>query len=576
MGIGDHLVGELADRHATGEVSRPAYGRPDVPLTLTATLTKGASTKTKSFPAVVKAMPRRQDPERYFLGYFTGEGLADGEQLRFGLSTGNSALDWVGLGGGKPSLVSQLGDQGLRDPFIIRSHDGDTFYMIATDLNWFNRNRDYQINDSQYIEVFESHDLVNWSPQRHVKVAPDNAGNAFAPEAYWDDSIGAYVVFWAQAMWNDPVNRTGPGNQQMWYTTTRDFRTFAPPAVWQNPAPQSRIDTTVIKVGDWYYRFTKNEAGNAASDVFSEKNRNLRDTDIDAWTPVAPSIGRQTWVANQGYEGPLVFKANPGDTACPQQFYFWADRYTNGGGYQLSCSPDIEAPKWEAKTPRFTNTGTVRHGTVTPLALREWNRIQGIANPDVATTTDLVLPGPAIKEGDTLKATVRAADGYETGGRVRFSVAGWEQTVYLENGVASVTLPGTLARRRRDGHGRVPGPRRPDRLAGGRDGHRAPDPHAGRRVGRRHRPGDAVAHARRSGVLRRLHAGRGQGLHGVDHRHDHLDGRRRGAQHVDGHVDQRRVQPRAARRDHAGEDDVERAGEQRRGPDRVQAVDRGD
>ena len=77
--------------------------------------------------------------------------------------------------------MSQLGDQGLRDPFIIRSPDGDTFYMIATDLNWFNRNRDYQINDSQYIEVFESHDLVNWSPQRHVKVAPDNAGNAFAP-----------------------------------------------------------------------------------------------------------------------------------------------------------------------------------------------------------------------------------------------------------------------------------------------------------------------------------------------------------------------------------------------------------
>ena len=107
--------------------------------------------------------------------------------------------------------MSQLGDQGLRDPFIIRSPDGDTFYMIATDLNWFNRNRDYQINDSQYIEVFESHDLVNWSPQRHVKVAPDNAGNAFAPEAYWDDSIGAYVVFWAQAMWRDPVNRTEPG-----------------------------------------------------------------------------------------------------------------------------------------------------------------------------------------------------------------------------------------------------------------------------------------------------------------------------------------------------------------------------
>ena len=522
-------------------------------------------------------MPRAQAPERYFLGYFTGEGLADGEQLRFGLSTGNSALDWTGLGGGKPSLVSQLGDQGLRDPFIIRSHDGDTFYMIATDLNWFNRNRDYQINDSQYIEVFESHDLVNWSPQRHVKVAPDNAGNAFAPEAYWDDSIGAYVVFWAQAMWNDPVNRTGAGNQQMWYTTTRDFRTFAPPAVWQNPAPQSRIDTTVIKVGDYYYRFTKNEAGNAASDVFSEKNLNLRDTNIANWTPVAPSIGRQTWVANQGYEGPLVFKANPGDTACPQQFYFWADRYTNGGGYQLSCSADIEAPKWTAKTPRFTNTGTVRHGTVTPLALREWNRIQGIANPDVATTTDLVLPGATIKEGDTLK---RDRDAPPTATRPAGACAsrrqGWEQTAYLDHGVASVTLPGTLRGGAESVKAEYLGYDFLTASQDGRAGHRPADPHAGRRHGRRQRPRDALAHPRRTGGLRRVHPGRRPGLHRVDHRDRHLDGRRRDAHHIDSPADQRGVQPRPAGGDHARQDGLERAGEQRRGDRRLQAVDRRD
>ena len=86
-----------------------------------------------------------------------------------------------------------------------------------------------------------------------------------------------------------------------------------------------------------------------------------------------------------------MFKANPGDTACPEQFYFWADRYTNGGGYQTSCSADIEAPAWTPKTPRFTNTGTVRHGTVTPLTLREWNRILGQPNADVATTTELSL-----------------------------------------------------------------------------------------------------------------------------------------------------------------------------------------
>ena len=42
------------------------------------------------------------------------------------------------------------------------------------------------------------------------------------------------------------------------------------------------------------------------------------------------------------------------------------------------------------------------------------------------------------------------------------------------------------------------------------------------RHARRHRPGDAVADARRSGDLRRVHAGRGEGLHGEHDRERHL------------------------------------------------------
>ena len=47
--------------------------------------------------------------------------------------------------------------------------------------------------------------------------------------------------------------------------------------------------------------------------------------------------------------------------------------------------------------------------------------------------------------------------------------------------------------------------------------------------GRRHGAGDAVADARRAGDVRRVHAGRGEGLHGVDDRDRDLHGRRRGA-----------------------------------------------
>ncbi|WP_327026462.1 immunoglobulin-like domain-containing protein [Micromonospora sp. NBC_01739] len=427
----------------TGEVTRPVFGRADVEATLTATITKGGASKTKSFPVTITAMPRSEEYERYFLGYFKGEGIADGEQIMFATSNGNTALDWTGLTGGRPSLISQLGDQGLRDPHIVRSPDGDTFYMIATDLNWYDQGG-YNINDTQYIEVFESHDLVNWTPQRHVKVAPDDAGNAFAPESLWVEEIGAYVVFWAQSLWDDPVNRTGQGNAQMWYATTRDFQTFSPPQVWQDPAPLSRIDTTAIKVGDHYYRVTKNEAGNQGSDIFSEKHTDFLDSDIDNWTLLAPALGRTTWVANQGYEGPIIFKANPGDTACPGQFYLWGDRYTNGGGYQAACHEDIEAPTWNPKAITMTNAGVVRprHGTVIPLTLREWNDIRGIPNSDVTTTTEVTVEAYASgAQTTTATATVTAADGFQTGGQVRFSLGSWSTVAYLDDGAATVTLP---------------------------------------------------------------------------------------------------------------------------------------
>ncbi|MCR2817780.1 Ig-like domain repeat protein [Microbacterium sp. zg.Y1090] len=430
----------------TGEVTRPAYGQPEHRATLIATVSGDGVSQQKSFDVVVKPLPRDEEYERYFLGYFKGEGQADGEQIMFATSNGNTALDWTGLTGGMPSLVSQLGDQGLRDPHIVRSPDGDTFYMIATDLNWYDQGG-YAINDTQYIEVFESNDLVNWTPQRHVKVAPDDAGNAFAPESLWVDEIGAYAVFWAQSLWSDPVNRTGQGNAQMWYNTTRDFQTFSEPQVWQNPAPQSRIDTTAIKVDDTYYRVTKNEAGNAGSDIFSEKNADFLDSDISAWELVAPALGRTTWQPDAGYEGPVIFEANPGDTACPGQFYLWGDRYTNGGGYQAACEADIEAQTWNPKTITMTNAGVPRprHGTVIPLTLREWNNIRGIANEDVDTTTELVVADAVEGEAAVATATVTASDGFQTGGQVRFSVGDWSAEAYLEDGSASVTLPADLA-----------------------------------------------------------------------------------------------------------------------------------
>lgn len=119
---------------ASGEVKRPEHGSGNLSVTLTAAISKNGATAEKVFKATVIARPAQEGYAGYLFSYFTGEGTPDGEQIYFALSEGNDPLHWKELNGGKPVLTSTMGEKGVRDPFIIRSPEGDKFYMIATDL----------------------------------------------------------------------------------------------------------------------------------------------------------------------------------------------------------------------------------------------------------------------------------------------------------------------------------------------------------------------------------------------------------------------------------------------------------
>ncbi|WP_028609012.1 immunoglobulin-like domain-containing protein [Paenibacillus harenae] len=164
---------------AYGEVTRPKLGNGNESVKLTATISRNGVTAEKVFQATVRTSPAKEDYAGYLFSYFTGEGTPDGEQVYFALSEGNDPLHWKELNGGKPVLTSTMGEKGVRDPFLIRSPEGDKFYMIATDLkingdwNWDRAQR----QGSRSIMVWESSDLLNWIEQSMVEVSPAEAGN---------------------------------------------------------------------------------------------------------------------------------------------------------------------------------------------------------------------------------------------------------------------------------------------------------------------------------------------------------------------------------------------------------------
>ncbi|MDH6625365.1 beta-xylosidase [Streptomyces sp. LBL] len=307
----------------------------------------------------------------YLFAYFTGEGTADGEQIRYALSRGNDPLHWRELNAGKPVLTSTTGEKGLRDPFVIRSPKGDRFYLIATDLRMYQNSSgswdDVQRHGSRSIMVWESTDLVHWTDQRLVKVSPDSAGNTWAPEAYWDDSLGEYVVFWASKLYaDDDPGHTGSTYNKMLYATTKDFRTLSEPKVWNDPG-YSVIDSTVVKDKDTYYRYTKDERDPTSSSpcakfITGQKSKSLTSTTYDS---VADCIGSG---AMERGEGPTVFKSNT-----ENKWYLFIDEY-GGRGYVPFETTDLDSGKWTPSTD-YQLPASPRHGTVLPVTQKEYDRL---------------------------------------------------------------------------------------------------------------------------------------------------------------------------------------------------------
>ncbi|PNS15995.1 hypothetical protein CAC42_4396 [Sphaceloma murrayae] len=342
--------------------------------------TSGSPTPQPYDGSPASSSPYTTKYEAYLFAYFTGDTI-EGEKIYFALSNGNNALDWTELNNGQPYIQSTLGTRGLRDPFIIRSVEGSKAWLIATDLSIGSGTtwpESYTFG-SRYLEIWESTDLVNWGPQRHVLVSPPEAGMTWAPEAYFDTALNTYVIYWSSRTYppTDP-ERTGPSYSRVWYATTSDFATFSEPVLWQDEGgpTRERIDSTVLQDSQGtYHRFTKSIGGDGPGgcvDIVHESSANLTSPLAD-WSVVATCIGRANGLGN--IEGPDAFRTNPGDVN-GDKWYLFVDEF-GGRGYLPLETADLNAPDWRL-VDGFSLPASPRHGTVLPVTGDEARRLRGI------------------------------------------------------------------------------------------------------------------------------------------------------------------------------------------------------
>lgn len=300
---------------------------------------------------------------------FNSEATPMGEQIYFGLS--KDGFHWEALNNTQPVLVSELGEKGVRDPYILRSHDGKKFYLLATDLStnlnhWAHATK----AGSKSIVIWESEDLVKWSEPRLVQVAPDDAGCTWAPEAIYDEDTQDYLVFWASR-----TKRDNFGKPRIWAARTTDFVTFGQPFIYME-RDAGLIDTDIIRENGKYYRFSKDESHKKIIMEVSDKL-------MGPWQDVTEC----SLTALFGYEGPECFQIEPAAADKPGTWCVLLDCYSKSTGYKPFITHDLAAAQF-TPVADFSFPFRFRHGFPLAITQEEYDRVKGAygnKTPDTET-----------------------------------------------------------------------------------------------------------------------------------------------------------------------------------------------
>ena len=144
----------------------------------------------------------------YLFTHFKEKVTPDGEQVYFGIS--RDGFNWEQVNGGNPVLTAEKGEKGCRDIEIVRLHTGG-FMLITTDLSiayrmdenyrvdWKNVNR----TGSKCLRMWRTDDLVNFSEEKLVHFGRDDFGCMWAPEVFFDEEIGEYLIHWGSTLAED-------------------------------------------------------------------------------------------------------------------------------------------------------------------------------------------------------------------------------------------------------------------------------------------------------------------------------------------------------------------------------------
>lgn len=294
-----------------------------------------------------KTGPAGKDFAGYLFTYFKGNAVKD-EAVCFAIST--DGYNYRALNNNQPVLDSKVisSTGGVRDPHILRTGNGKSFYMVLTDMT---SSKGWDSNRA--LILMKSDDLLNWKHtiiniQERFK-GNENLKRVWAPQTIYDPASKKYMVYWSM--------QHGTGPDIIYYAyVNNDFTDFeSEPAVLFRPKNgKSCIDGDIINKNGLFYLFYKTEGnGNGIKLALTD------------------SLVSGKWIEQEGYkqqtrdavEGSGVFKLNNSE-----KYILMYDVYGKGK-YQFCISDDLD--KFKVIDQDVKMDFHPRHGTIIPVSRKE-------------------------------------------------------------------------------------------------------------------------------------------------------------------------------------------------------------
>ena len=311
----------------------------------------------------------------YLFAYFSNNS-PEGEQVRYAISL--DGFNYKPLNDGKPIIASDsiALKKGIRDPHVIRSHDGQSFYMVLTDMR---SSEGWQSNDG--IILMKSNDLINWQhtaidfPTRFPNLEGfdrENLHAVWAPQVIWDEQVQKYMIYYSIGRhdWEYPVgDRFQPYFKLFYSYANADFTDVTEPKMLFDFGTAA-IDGDIIydKKNEEYVLFFKDEGLSTTNNGFRTGNGVMRATSKNLTGPYTTEYAHLQHPGSAPVEGSSVFQL-----INSEEFVLMYDCYASGY-YQFCKSTDLKTFTFVQNTPTGGNF-TPRHGSVMPITNRELRRL---------------------------------------------------------------------------------------------------------------------------------------------------------------------------------------------------------